>query len=485
MAEIKGLALLSPEPSLLSVLLDKWGTGSSVLLYTAHSVGERQHGTNTKMAETSKPPSTGLELDDGGDEDDESERTSSGVDTLTDQECSGLVQQARILSEPTLGGSGDWDSPVLTTTNFTQIKAFITGDSSSNWKRDLTQPFRALVLGGEEGGGGGGQGGSRVEVLENEELLRLMSLLLQLASLPILFEVTYASADEGVLEAARVATARCLVGFNISDASLRFLHSNLRDFLHAGTDGAFDFVDLGGPLSIGREDRHEAGHGTIGEVMGTDVVDGETLKHLGVKLAPGALLRAWAFADNPSTKLVFRIAKNHIATAAESTGSSTERGSNEYLLRNVVRKIFGVRQERGVPRCCGGAHDASSDTDATEDTFVSPIRSSLGPRHTKNVAEETWVGKIIAGGDRLGITDIDKMLSDSGFELILTFGRCGQAEQGGDLHGVLKHVEDVIVKDLSRWEMADLADSFRPSPVLVHQVLAVWHGNASIGSVVS
>lgn len=175
---------------------------------------------------------------------------------------------------------------------------------------------------------------------------------------------------------------------------------------------------------------------------------------------------------------MFRLAKKHLAITKESNGFSTKRGFNEYLLAEIVRKIFGVGQGRGVSRYRGGAHGASSDTDTPEDTCVSGIR-------LKNVAEETWAGKILAGGDSLRTTGMDKILYESGFELILAFGRCGQVEKVGNLHGILEHVSDMILENLSRWEMADLADSFWPSLVLVHQVLVVWHGNASIGSVVS
>ena len=471
-AETKRLALLSPDASLLSVLLEKWGTGLSAL-HPVQARDGRGHDTTSSTAnpEASSPSRSGLEL--AGIEDKGSKET-PGLTTVADVECSSLVQQTRILSD---FPGGDGAERVLAASNLAQIEAVMTAPLATR-ARYSTHPFRALVFGGEDGSGSG----HRKEGLENEELLQLFSLLLQLASSPIRFQVTYAASNERILEASRAATARCLAGLGIPQDSLRFVHSNRHGFLDTSTDEVFDYVDLGGPLSAGRKHHRNEGHQLNRGTMGERALDGETLRRLREKLAPGACLRMWAFAANPSTELVFRAAAKKKAAAADAAAASMEtstaRSAGDGLLADVVRKVFGVRQESVFPGCGGVAGRFRSGTDTTEEAVVSPARFSPGRRETQ-VAEEAWVGRILAGGDRLRIAEIDNILSDDGFELTLILSRCGQAERVGDLNGVLEHAAEMLAEDLSRWEAVDIADSLQPYPVLVHQVLAVWRGNAS------
>jgi len=101
--------------------------------------------------------------------------------------------------------------------------------------------------------------------------------------------------------------------------------------------------------------------------------------------------------------------------------------------------------------------------------------------------DEGWVrnaaSKVLAGGDRLSVLDIDQVLASGGFELALRLGN--NATEGGELSApagaaYLAGMEDELEEGgLSRWEIADFADSLQATPKLVHQVLALWRGDGS------
>lgn len=90
--------------------------------------------------------------------------------------------------------------------------------------------------------------------------------------------------------------------------------------------------------------------------------------------------------------------------------------------------------------------------------------------------------KVLAGGDRLSVPDIDEVLASGGFELALRLGE-NATESGGLAHDgaarLTRMEEELVDGGLSRWEIADFADSLEATPKLVHQVLAVWRGDGS------
>ncbi|CAM9488874.1 unnamed protein product, partial [Ectocarpus fasciculatus] len=142
---------------------------------------------------------------------------------------------------------------------------------------------------------------------------------------------------------------------------------------------------------------------------GATVLNPETLTLLGRRLAPGAHLRAWAFAKNPSTELAFRVAapaprdRSKQGVAAPTSfveGTSTSRAADTLLLGKILTTTFQVGQKGALVAQSVGGGDALQALTGMETN-----------------AEEAWVRQVLAGGDRLSIPDIAQVLADGGFEL--------------------------------------------------------------------
>lgn len=319
--------------------------------------------------------------------------------------------------------------------------------------------IRALIFGGAGGRITDDGGGS-----EHEEILQFVSLMLQLSSSPARSELTYASHSSSAVEAARSVVSSCANELGIADGRVRVdsVRSTLNDFLRSPAfDQPLDYMDVGGPLSWSPGGRNGNEPSGPGDADADAMLHAETLKLIGPKLAPGGCLRAWAFASNPFTELAFRAAAK--MTGAESKAgslSTTDRSSPEQtssnLLDKILRTTFGAGINDAIPMLTGGD-------------------------------DEEWVRQaasvVLAGGDRLSVPDIDEVLAGGGFELALRLGE-NATELGGKVApawaaylGIME--EELVEGGLSRWEIADFADSLEVTPKLVHQVLAVWRGGGS------
>ena len=472
--------------SLLALLLRTWGTGqkaSSAWHQRAQQQQQQQQEQqelDTAADELAQPSLTPHPKDSSENRRQRREST-PGMAPSTPESCAEIVGEARARMEV-----GVQPAPgKLVPTRLDDLNAVLATRLAASG------PIRAMMLGGLGGrtadAGGGGS-------FEHEELLQVVSLMLQLSSSPARSELTYASPDSLAVEAARSVASSCAEEIGIADGRVRvdFVRSTLDDFLRSpALDQQLDYVDVvGGPLSWtrggGRNSDDDDGTSIepaaepAADHADADgaVLDSETLKLLGPKLAMGGCLRAWAFASNPVTELVFRAAAKTTAAVAprdesaqaDSSSLSTparsleETNGNgavvESLVDSVLRRTFGG----------AGRYDAMSMLTGKDD--------------------EQWVrhaaSKVLAGGDRLSVANIDEVLASGGFDLALRLGRGDNAttEQLGGLApaGVayLAGMEEELVEGgLSRWEVADFADSLEVTPKLVHQVLAVWRGGDS------
>lgn len=508
--EVKQATLLHDKDSLLGVLLGTWGTGAKASSAWSHDTPEEQlpsaaaaAADNNEMAEmvADKPPlsdgsfvplpsdardsqerlfaepqSTTLQPQGEAPEMDVRRSADLGPDngtggknkSMSRQSCEELVEEARarlrLAGQQTVPGA-------LAAAGLAQINDVMATAAVERPSRlDDSESFRALIFGGV---------GSRIAPgetgLEHEELLQVVSLLLQLSSLPTRSEVTYANPDRSVLEAARSVASSCVNEFGIVSGGrvrLDFVRSSLDDFLSTPINQHFDFVDLGGPLSWSGGARNGNGGDNIATIADASaapvdaallpgsVLHADTLRLLGPKLAPGACLKAWAFARNPSTSSAFHAAARHkrrqAATASTTGWAAEEQGSGGTaafdMLRSVLRTRFGI----------GGVAPTSQHLPKTRSESTTPTAGAG--------EEEMWVRQVLAGGDRLSIPDINEVLAGGGFELVVMLGK-NDAEQ---------EVEDEFLGgDLARWKTAELAGSLEFVPNLVYQVLAVWRGGGS------
>lgn len=504
---MKQATLLHNGGSLLGVLLGTWGTGKKASSAWFHETPKQQLPSATATADDSdgmadmaadqlslphssraplpndvsesprqsvagsrsitlEPQGTAPEMDVRGSADlhpdDGADRKNKGTSkqtAFTSQSCEKIVGEARVR----LGLDGQQAVPgALAAASLVQISAVMATAAVERRSRldDEGESFRALIFSGV---------GSRVTPretgLEYEELLQFVSLLLELSSSPIRSEVTYANPDGWVVEAARSVASRCGNEFGIVSGGrvrLNFIRSSLDDFLsHTASTNQqqFDFVNLGGPLYWGGGGRNNNGGDTVALQAGP-VLHADTLSLLGPKLAPGACLKAWAFARNPFTSSVFRAAVRHkrrLAATASTTGWAAEEQDSGgraglKMMGRVLRTRFGIGQSAFIPRPFLKTSTESTTLTAGTDE------------------EEMWVRQVLVGGDRLSIPDIGEVLAGGGFELVLMLGK----------KAVEQEVEEELLGEgLSRWEMADFADSLEPVPTLVHQVLAVWRGGRS------
>eukprot|EP00752_Nemacystus_decipiens_P003054 g2831.t1 len=472
-------ATLSNGDSLLAILLRTWGTGmkaSSAWHQQAQQQQEQQRQELDVAADKFSQSSFTPHPDDPSkNQHHQGEESTSGMVPPTSESCLKIVGEARARMELEVQ-----DAPgALVPTRLSEIDAVLATRLAEGGA------IRAMILGGV-GGGTTDDDGS----VEREELVQVVSLMLQLSSSPARSELTYASPKRSAVEAARSVASSCANEIGIADGRVRvdFVRSTLDDLLRSPAldQQQLDYVDVGGPLSrsqSGGRSGHDDGYtrrarsGGVGDDPDADVDDAllnaDTLRLLGPKLAPGGCLRAWAFASNPLTELVFRAAAKMTAapprhesiqagsspsapaTSLERTGGNGVIGQS--LVDRVLRATFGAGRYDALPTVAGGADD------------------------------EQWVrhaaGKVLAGGDRLGVLDIHQVLEDGGFELALRLGN-NATEPGGLAPAGAAYLagmeEDLVEGGLSRWEMIDFADSLDgETPRLVHQVLALWRGDGS------
>lgn len=392
-----------------------------------------------------------------------------------------------------------------------QQAGILNTDVAASSTRNQSSLFRALVF-----GGGMGRRCTEAGGLAYEELQQVISLLAQRpSSSTVSFEVTYAHPDRSVLEAARKFTATCPDELGIADGTLRFVHSSFDELLDTAIDQPFNYVDIGGPLGGGegrtsdesfaaKEMLHGASH-----ITPVTILDAETLKRLGPKLAPGACLRTWSFAANPFTKLLFK---------AAAAGTTTQISEKEYGMRpgregqavkdvatpsgavaakvgRILRNYFGIggrkaRQSSVAPgdeevrqaAVSVGNRDNGEDSGTASDTNA----EGKGERTVAVDEIDAWVRHVLAGADRLGLADIDEILSEGGFELIGLLGSDSDViTNAQQMSGASDTVTRGDIRDtfaelveqdsgVSRWEMADFVNSLLQEPVLMHQTIAVW-----------
>lgn len=380
-----------------------------------------------------------------------------------ESDCEMMVQEARAQLELNGRAESNPRKPargILAATNLAQINAALPA-AAAPWTRYEKHPFRALVF-------GGGGAGKNKRGLDQEEMQHVISLLVELSASPLRFDVTYAHPDRPILEAAQALAARCPDELGIAGGSLQFVHSTLDEFLDTTIDLPFNYVDIGGPLAQRDTDRVSADDkGVVPTVLSANI-----LKRVGAKLTPGAYLRVWAFAENPSTAFVFR-------TAAKMTTPSDTANEDNILLHKVMRKTFGAGPSSTI---FAGNNDEAASTELDTETVSKEFVAAAGEpteyeRELAKATEDAWVQQVLAGGDRLLIADIDNVLLDGGFKLTLMLGnRIGQYNPEGVRTRSLAGMAELVEGSMSRWEMADFADALEPIPVLVHQAVAVWQG---------
>lgn len=476
------------EPTLLRVLLNTWGTGNKATSYVQTGPPPRLQGDPDSSAEpsdegalefgdhheaaveTSGPPSgiveaaTEASLKNAVEATPEAAEGRGEEDRNNELLCAEILQEAmkRPWLDPSRGnedgiidGAGQQtahDGSVLATTDMAQILEAMPAATVAAWGKEgeIKRPFRALVVGGGGCGGGGGDSGGNAESgLEHEELLHVVSLLVQLSTFSNIpyFDVTYAHPNRSILEAAQALVASCpdQLGFS-SGGSLRFEQSTLQQILDADTQERFDYVDIGGqPLTTLVEKRDEGGGR---EAVDDAVLDAKTLRRLGAKLSPGACLRVWTFAKNPFTDVMFQA-----TTASYNTPSRQAKlPQTAASLGKYLRATFGMGR---TPRFA--------------ETYTE---------------EEVWVRQAHAGRNGMGVTELHEGLSAAGFELSLMLGDSARYDPEGTGDRKKQGLSDMaeLLGGMSKWEVAALADALEPSPLLVHQALAIWQGSSAPSS---
>lgn len=470
---MKRLSLASDEVSFLQKALKTWGTAKKAVAYYEPDLASLR-----EISTTVEDPAEGIVVGFPNASEEEKYVSSKStlewshetdaLTTLTKKSlpatiCAEIVQEARdiiSLDSQSKEGPGTSKHSLMAATNLVQIIGAMT-TSARPWSRHATGQFRALIF----GGGGGGEGG-----LEHEELRRVLFLLVQLFSSPYPFDVTYAHPDLPTLENTRAIIAQCLDDINMAGSSLRFVHSTFNDFLDTDIEQTFDYVDVGGPLAY--SSKRDDVNGVINRRV-TIEFDPANLQRLGTKLTPGACIRLWTFAANPSTRVVFRASSNKATRNNErKAGVNT---ITDASLGKVLRRAFGIgNKERGPLTAFLG-----SGTNVTGEEFNATAEASadVGIKWIQPV-EVVWARQILAGGDRLSIVEIDEVLSDSGFELVLMLGEdSGRYKPAGTENNQrLEDIAELLDESVSRWEMADVTDAFDSTPSLIHQALAVWRG---------
>lgn len=515
MAETKHRTLQVDEVSLLKVLLSKWGTGKKAVEYTKRvptSVQEAPENPEDDIVDDAFADLPGVSkvedrpasvptLDSPREAASDSPRETNmgGGGKVTSPEgapsppltsgasCASIAQEARerLLDPDSREGSDSKKANrgVLAPASMAQINdAMVAAKTASAAAAeaggDGAGPFRALVF----GGAGGGREG-----LDYEELLQVVSLLVQLPSSSRGLDVTYAHSDRPTLEAARAVASGCPKELGISDGVLHFVLSTFDDFLDTTISQKFDYVDLGGPLSrggggsgVGRHDRND--DSGVGE---TSVLSVDTLRRLGPKLTPGACVRLWAFAANPITAAMFRVAARRTAssggTMEEASSRVAEREHTASLLGKVLRTSFDIGHDRPRGGLAWDVEVTASDTfgigTATEEGGFVPANESVKPELERaRATEEAWVRQVLAGGDRLGLSDIDEVLTEGGFELTFLLGKGVSRPENGVAGARDLSAMELLEEGMAQWEIADFADSLAATPRLVNQVLAVWRG---------
>lgn len=510
-AETKRRTLQIDDVSLLKVLLSKWGTGKKAVEYTKRVTTSVQQsprkpeddtvddafadlpgGSKVEDAPASAPtsdPPREATLDSprettmGGAGKVTGQESASSLPLVSGASCASIAHETR---ERLLGpgsregaGPGKANRGVLAAASIAHIndaKVAAKASVAAAARGDGTGPFRALIFGGCADGAREG--------LDYEELLQIVSLLVQLPLFSRGLDITYAHPNRPTLEAARVVTSRCSKEFGIFGGVLHFVHSTLDDFLDTTISQTFDYVDLGGPISrSGGGDRggHGWSHGSEGGE--TSVLNAETLRRLGPKLTPGACLRVWAFAANPTTEAMFRVAARQTSSSGGTTGAPSSVAGREKtagLLGEVLRTTFDIGHERPHGGLVWDVGVTGSDTfdigTAAEGGFVSADESVPPEHHRARATEEAWLCQVLAGGDRLGFPDIDEVLTEGGFELTIMLREVVPRPEDGAAGARGLSAMDLLEEGMSQWENADFADSLAATPRLVNQVLAVWRG---------
>ena len=493
-AETKRRTLQIDEVSFLKVLLSKWGTGKKAVEFTKRvlvSVQEspenaKEEAIDGTSADTpsvsnvedvpASAPTLGSPREVTSDSLHETilrdgrrvtnQESVSSPPLVSGASCASVAQEARerLLDPDSREGSGSRKEKrgVLAVARLAQINdAKVAAKLSVAAARgDGTGPFRALIFGGCAGGGREG--------LDHEELLQVFSLLVQLPLSSRGLDVTYAHPDRPTLEAARAVASRCPKELGIYGGVLHFVHSTLDDFLDTTISQTFDYVDLGGPLSRGggggRHGRNDDSRGAE-----TPVLNAETLRRLGPKLAPGACVRVWTFAANPTTEAMFRVAARRTTSSGTMGASSriAEREKTASLLGRVLRTSFDIEAT---------ASETFGIDNATEGGIVLADKSITLEHDRARATEKAWVYQVLAGGDRLRLPDIDEVLAEGGFELTFMLENDVSRPENGVAGARGLAAMDLLQEGMTQWEIADFADSLAATPRLVNQVLAVWRG---------
>lgn len=165
----------------------------------------------------------------------------------------------------------------------------------------------------------------------------------------------------------------------------------------------------------------------------------------------------------------------------EASSRVAEREHTASLLGKVLRTSFDIGHDRPRGGLAWDVEVTASDTfgigTATEEGGFVPANESVKPELERaRATEEAWVRQVLAGGDRLGLSDIDEVLTEGGFELTFLLGKGVSRPENGVAGARDLSAMELLEEGMAQWEIADFADSLAATPRLVNQVLAVWRG---------
>lgn len=457
----KRAALLNEEPTVLKVLLKMWGTGKTATSY-AHVTSDTTESAENVRAD-GRNAQVGAEP---GGQELEQRCVQIVDDTLALMEFQSRRGEFELGPRQPIGG-------VMAATDLSQIimaEEFISPPAAAAEERHTADPFRALIVGSIGG-------------LDEETFAHVLSLVVQLSAVAVSFEITYLHPDGRSLAAARSLANGCLDQVAGGIDNVHFVRATLAEFINTDTKNAkpFDYVDVGGPLSTSIAD-------------GTVNID--TLKLLSTKLRKrGACVRVWSFAASPAADLMFRARDAYLTPSAavpatdvnysqQSAGIPANPAAEEALAK-ILRTRFGLG---GGQSDVGDENLENNKGSRTANEEAEGLEPTVTPRTSKQQVtreEQVWAKQVLAAAVTAGYTlmtvsNIDAMLSQARFKTAKLLGDVQRYEPGavGEGRRDLSDVEDIL-EGMSRWEIATLADSLAPMPVLVHQVLAVWRDESN------
>lgn len=458
----KRVALLTKEPTVLKVLLETWGTGKPAASY-AHvmSLPTEQTSDVNESADGRTAHVGAAEL---------------GRQEL-EQRCARIVNDTLALME-FQNRSGELElrprepiSGVMAATDLSQIimaKKYIS-PAVDVGEGQTADSFRALIVGNAGG-------------LDDEMFAHLLSLLVQLSAVAGSFEITYVHPDGRSLAAARSLVNGCPDELVRGIDKLHFVRATFDEFLNADTNNAepFDYVDIGEPLSNFAADGKDL----------KATVNVDTLRLLSTKLRKRrACVRVWSFAASPVADLMFRArhAYRKLPTVPRTIANNSQQivgipvnPAAEEALAKILRTRYGLGAGQSdvvneSPEDNEGFRTGNEEAEWLDPTAPPPASAQHLPREEQIWAKQVLATVAPAGDALMTVTDIDAVLSQARFKTAQLLGDVQRYEPGAMSDG-LRDLSDVkvILEGMSQWEVATLADSLAPVPVLVHQVLAVW-----------